>query len=183
MLSSPRAKIQLSITKQHTQETLCLAHIYAIAGMAGVNYSIKYVYDYGVDGQFSEVVQRGNRLVNTGYPLDFQAKASTNWELSDGNIIYDLEAKTYNDIVSRTSAETTLILILLCLPPAMRDWHGTTYEQTTLRHCCYWQGFTGAATQNTSKQRVSIPTTNLLTPEALRYLLAVERARRQGQVS
>ena len=36
---------------QHTQETLCMSHIYALAGMAGVNYTVDR-YDYGVDGRF-----------------------------------------------------------------------------------------------------------------------------------
>jgi hypothetical protein len=151
--------------------------------MAGVNFSVKYIYDYGVDGQFSAVVTRGNRLVATGYPLDFQAKATVNWELVDGNIIYALEAKTYNDIVSRTPAETTLILILLCLPHAQTDWHGATCEETTLRHCCYWHTLTSDLTQNTSTKRISIPIANLLTPESPNSLLVWERARRESQTS
>lgn len=50
---SGRSLFDLPITVQHTEESLCLAHIYAVAGMAGVNFSVKYIYDYGVDGQFS----------------------------------------------------------------------------------------------------------------------------------
>src|SRR6185437_8663917 len=108
--------VLMSLTLQHTQETLCMCHIYAVAGMAGINFSINHKFDYGVDGEFRPVIERGNRLVMSGFSLDFQAKATVNWTLSNGNIVYDLEAKTYNDIVSRTSEETSLVLILLCLP-------------------------------------------------------------------
>jgi hypothetical protein len=113
---------QLPITVQHTKETLCLAHIYAAAGMAGVNVS-QTVHDYGVDGYFVHVVQRGGRRAASGFSLDYQAKATVDWELKGESIVYDLEAKTYNDIVSRTKSETTLILLLLCLPKSPSDWH------------------------------------------------------------
>jgi hypothetical protein len=103
------------ITEQHTEESLCFAHIYALAGIAGVNYSADR-YDYGIDGRFTPIVRRGSRLVPSGFPLDYQAKATIDWELREGKIVYDLEAKTYNDLVGRTPAETSIILVLLCLP-------------------------------------------------------------------
>jgi Domain of unknown function (DUF4365) len=132
-----RGALVLPITEQHTEESLCFAHIYALAGIAGVNYTANR-YDYGVDGRFTLVTNRGSRRVNTGFDLDYQAKATVNWELVDGNILYDLEAKTYNDFVSRTPAEATMILILLCLPKERNAWHGTSCDETILRHCCYW---------------------------------------------
>src|SRR6185312_5629562 len=101
----------MSITLQHTQESLCLAHIYALAGVAGLNWAIRKVYDYGVDGQFNMVVERNGRRGDSGFPLDFQGKATIKWELQHGSIVYDVEAKTYNDLASRTTAETTMILI------------------------------------------------------------------------
>lgn len=172
----------MSITTQHTEESLCVAHIYALAGMAGLNYAIRYFFDYGVDGQFSPVTVRNGRRVNSGYPLDFQAKATINWERKNGCIVYDLEAKTYNDIVSRTAAETTLILIVLCLPKDQADWHVAEETATTLRNCCYWHSFTGEPTENSERKRIFIPVENRLTPEVLNQLLVLEKARRQNQV-
>jgi Domain of unknown function (DUF4365) len=172
----------LPITEQHAEESLCFAHIYALAGIAGVNYAADKTYDYGVDGQFSPVVNRGGRRVDTGFPLDFQAKATINWELVDDRIVYDLEAKTYNDFAQRTAAESTMILILLCLPKNRNDWYGTNCDETILRHCCYWHTITGEPTSNTSTQRIYVPRENLLTPATLNELLALERARRESQV-
>lgn len=147
-----------------------------------MDYGIRDVYDYGVDGQFSFVVSRNGRLVVSGYPLDYQAKVTVNWSSLDEHIIYDLEAKTYNDMVSRTPSETTLILILLCLPKSQTEWHGTCADETVLRHCCYWHIVSGELTSNTSKVRIRIPSTNVLTPATLNELLASEKARRQSQV-
>lgn len=176
----------MSITLPHTQESLCLAHIYALAGMAGVNYDVSYRYDYGVDGQFADVTHRPDgRRVASGYPLDFQAKATVNWQLVDGRIVYDLESKTYNDMVGRDVSETTLLLILLCLPQAATDWHEVISDgmTTTLRHCCYWHVLHGDPCVNASTKRIFIPAEQLLTPKTLQELLAAERCRRQEQVS
>lgn len=117
--------LAVAITEQHTEESLCFAHIYALAGVAGVNYSANR-YDYGVDGHFIPVRRRGNRFIDSGFPLDHQAKATINWELKDGKIVYDLEAKTYNDLVGRTAAESSIILILLCLPKEREQWHSAS---------------------------------------------------------
>jgi hypothetical protein len=168
------------ITEQHTEESLCFAHIYAIAGIAGVNYSANR-YDYGIDGHFISVARRGMRLVDTGFPLDYQAKATIKWELKDGKIVYDVEAKNYNDFAHRTPAETTMILILLCLPKERRLWHASNCDETVLRHCCYWHTITGEPTENTDSKRIFIPSENLLTPAKLTELLALERARRENQ--
>ena len=173
----------MPITEQHTEESLCFAHIYALAGVAGVNYSVKKTYDYGVDGQFSPVVNRGSRRVDTGFPLDFQAKATIDWELVNGQIVYDLEAKTYNDFAQRTPAESTMILILLCLPKDRTEWHGASLDETVMRHCCYWHTISGEPTQNTTKKRIYVPIENLLTPMRLNELLALERQRRENQIS
>lgn len=40
-----------------------MAHIYAVAGMAGVSHDLRSAHDYGVDGQFDPVIIRGNRRV------------------------------------------------------------------------------------------------------------------------
>jgi hypothetical protein len=130
---------RLSITIQHTQESLCLAHIYALAGMAGANYIIRSIYDYGVNGQFVPVTSRNGRRVSTGHPLDFQAKSSINWQLSEGNVIYDLEAKTYDDIVTRDVSERTLLLILLCLPRSPEEWCPAPIEWSMQNVSAVWQ--------------------------------------------
>ena len=152
--------------------------------MAGINHAVKHVHDYGVDGVFATVTERANgRRSTSGYPLDFQAKATTNWRLVDDHIVYDLEAKTYDDMVTRDVSETTLILILLCLPKSQSEWHEATTGATTIRHCCYWHILAGEPCEGTSTKRIFIPVSNLLTADSLKTLLVGERLRRQSQVS
>jgi hypothetical protein len=168
---------------QHTQESLCRAHIFAVAGIAGINHGLQDAFDYGVDGQFKIIVDRPNgRRASSGYSLDFQAKATTDWERKGGQIIYDLEAKTYDDMVTRDPSEVTLMLILLCLPADSAQWHQTTPDATVIRNCCYWHILPpGPPCGNTSSKRIFIPETQLLTPESLRGLLEGEKQRRLAQ--
>lgn len=174
----------MPITVEHTKENLCAAHIYAICASAGVLLGNAHVHDYGVDGVFNTVVHRGTRRVVSGFPLDFQAKSTVNWKVENNNVIYDLESKTYNDIVSRSDAETTLMLILLCLPKDCANWHSVTSEYTTLRNCCFYHAFQGIPVLNEdSKKRIRIPTSQILTPNSLTQLLAAEKVRRERQAA
>lgn len=175
-------KQRLPITAQHTEESLSLAHLHALAGMAGLNINVKRTFDYGVDGSLYPVVKRGGRYVESGFPLDFQLKATINWEQDADDIVYDLKAENYNDIVSRTEAETTQILILLCLPKSQDQWHSTSTTQTTLRHCCYWHVPEGEPTENSSTKRIRVPVANLLTSTVLEALMREERRRREAQI-
>jgi Domain of unknown function (DUF4365) len=111
------------LTEPHIIESLSRAYIRAIAGKAGLNLSIRE-YDYGVDGNFDEVIIRKNRRVESGFSLSFQLKASTQWQRDDTSVTYDLEAKTYNDLVIRRSLKMAVpcILLLLTLPPDSSEW-------------------------------------------------------------
>lgn len=178
----------MGITLQHVEESLCAAHVTAIAGMAGAALGLNHLHDYGVDGQFEPIVERKvsakkTRKVISGFPLPFQAKATINWTLKDNKIIYDLESKSYNDIVLRTEAEATLLLVLLCLPKNKVDWHDVSSTGTMLRNCCYWQVIRGQPVINEkSTKRVFIPDVQLLTPSSLNDLLEAEKLRREAQV-
>src|ERR1700689_3780301 len=97
------------LTTQHIQEDLSRAYIQAAAARAGVNLSLgTQAHDYGVDGTFHQVTVRKrvdndgmlrDLLVNSGFNLEFQCKASKAWIDEPDAIAYDLEAKTYNDLV------------------------------------------------------------------------------------
>jgi hypothetical protein len=107
-------------------------------------------------------------------------KATTNWEHKEDNVVYDLEAKTYNDLVQREKEATSCILILLCLPPNQDDWVHSDEARTVLKHCCYWVALQGSVTPNTSTKRITIPRANTLTSTVIAQILDAERNRRVG---
>ncbi|MGB7414232.1 MAG: DUF4365 domain-containing protein [Thermosynechococcaceae cyanobacterium] len=160
------------LTDQHIAESLSRAYVRAIAGCAGLNLAIRE-YDYGVDGSFDEVAIRKNRRVESGFSLSFQLKASTQWQLDSEQVIYDLEAKTYNDLVLRRSmrAATPCILILLALPPASEQWLICEESALRLEGACYWEYLSGSLSTNRQSVRVKIPRFQRLTPASLLTLI------------
>ena len=176
------------LTTQHIQEDLSRAYIQAVSARAGVNLSLgTLAHDYGVDGTFHQVTIRAyvdkagdkrQRRLNSGFNLEFQCKASTDWFEEPDAIVYDLEAKTYNDLVQRAATQnaTPLVLILMCLPPDESEWFLLTEDHLFLRKCCYWHQLTGSETENTNQKRIRIPKAQLLDPASVADLLKrVER--------
>lgn len=160
------------LTDQHIAEDLSRAYVQAVAAKAGVNLSTR-VHDYGVDGTFHPIRIVNGRRAEAGFPLDFQLKASKNWTMNEEHAVYDLEVKTYNDLILRksTSGAIPCILILLCLPENPQEWLEISEEQLLLRRCCYWHYLTGDLTENTETIRVRIPKAQRLTLESLLALL------------
>lgn len=160
------------LTNQHIAEALSRAYVRAIAGRAGLNLAIRE-YDYGVDGTFDEIVVHQNRRVESGFSLSFQLKASTQWQLDTTHIIYDLEAKTYNDLILRRNmkAATPCILVLLALPTDDAQW--LICEETELRlgGTCYWEYLSGNLTENRQSVRIRITRSQRLTPKSLLALM------------
>jgi len=164
------------ITQPHVQEGFNRAFLYALAAGAGLNVSMNRAWDYKVDGTFSEVAYQNGTMFETGFSLDFQLKASINWRYEQQTVKYDLDASEYNDLArrrgSRRQAATAKILILLCLPPNLRDNLDVSPVQMSLRRACYWfMPETEQGTQNTSKIRISLPCTNLVTHKTLKNLV------------
>jgi Domain of unknown function (DUF4365) len=160
------------LTEPHIIESLSRAYVRALAGKAGLNLSVRE-YDYGVDGNFDEITIRDKRRVESGFSLSFQLKASTLWQRDDNTVIYDLEAKTYNDLVLRRNFRMAVpcILILFALPPDSSQWLIYNEEEMRLRGSCYWDYLSGAPTENRQSVRIRIPRQQRLTSESLLDLI------------
>jgi len=99
--------------------------------------------------------------------IDLQLKATTENSILDDNhsIKYDLEAKTYNDLVERQlNGIAPLVLILFVLPHDRNLWVDIDHTEIRLRKHAYW--FTppnGALpTGNGHRIRIEIPKANML---------------------
>ncbi|OSQ32259.1 DUF4365 domain-containing protein [Thalassospira sp. MCCC 1A03138] len=175
----------MAYTEEHTKESLSRAYVSIVAGMAGIIIS-KPDHDYGVDGTFAPVkgtVDDGDskeRFLKGACKIDYQLKATTVWSYDNEKkeVIYDLEAKTYNDIVNRSSDDQPLILILMCLPKDKEKWLDISSEELILRNCCFWWLSSGNKTKNRGKVRIRIPESNILNVDAIKNLLDKERVRR-----
>lgn len=147
---------EAEITEEHIKEGLSVAAVRALAHASGLNLK-EYNYDYGLDGTFSGVKRRGKRLVSNGFSLDFQLKASINVKLEDEFVKYNLEAKTYNDLVD-TEIGTPRILILYKLPSDRNEWLKINDEHILLKGCVWWCSLLGEnPTLNNQKKQLEFP--------------------------
>jgi Domain of unknown function (DUF4365) len=160
------------LPQQTIEEQLSLAHVQAIAAQAGVSMSY-FNLDYGFDGTFRPIRTRGSRYVTSGVALDFQLKASINCVVEAEHIVYDLEVKTYNDLIDRriNSEDIPCILLLKVLPPNTDNWLNVSEDFLGLGGGCYWEYFDGAVSTNAKTVRIRIPRTQLFSPQSLHWLL------------
>ena len=162
--------------QQIIQELLSVAHVQAIAARAGVSIS-NFDKDFGIDGTFRQLTTIGNRRFTSGYALDFQLKSSTNYTLESEYIVYDLEVKTYNDLVQRrlSSDATPCILILKVLPSDLAQWLTTAETGIFLGGACYWHYLQGELSQNKQSVRIRIPRVQEFSPESLLRIMTSAR--------
>lgn len=161
------------ITAEHAKESLCRSYVIAVASAARQNLWLGGEFDYGVDGIFKLVEPRGKRLRETGFAIDFQAKTTVKWSIGSGQVIYDLEAKAFNDLAERAgqTASTPFFLVLMCLPADEKTWSNFASDCLTVRNCAYFLQIRSQLTKNKGTTRIEIPVGNALTPESLTKLL------------
>jgi hypothetical protein len=162
--------------QQIIEEILSVAHVQAIAARTGVSIS-NFDKDFGIDGTFRQITAIGNRRFTSGYALDFQLKASINCSIELECIVYDLEVKTYNDLLHRhlDSDATPCILILKVLPLDSAQWLTTTESCLLLGGACYWEYLQGELTENKQSVRIRIPRMQEFSPESLLGLMTSAR--------
>ena len=164
------------LTKPHIKERLSMAYVDAVAGRAGVNVA-RELHDYGVDGTFQAIVKTPLGYSPSGFTVQYQLKATVDWRTVKGDIVYDLDAKAYADMVTRDRSAAPLVLIVMCLPRDSEHWLRNSETLLQLRKCCYWLWLPGGSSPstNTSTVRVRLPRSNQLTTDGLNGIL--QRAR------
>jgi len=159
-------------TIQNNKANLSNAYVRAIAAKAGVNIS-RPEDDYGIDLTLKEVITMPKpdgttRYVESGAALDIQLKCSHDVELKENEIIYDLETKNYNDLIS-TDVNTPRILVLLQVPSEETEWILQDASKLEIRHCAYWISLRGKEmVKNKETKRIKIPNSQKFTSEALK---------------
>ena len=160
----------MSITVQHKKEALGQAYVRAIIAKAGYNFG-KSDFDYCNDGTIKEVINRNGRYFENGIGLNFQLKSSCNVTFENGQVIYDLESKNYNDLIIE-STMLPQILVLFVLPIDEEDWISISTEQFSLKKCAWWCSLEGLPpTRNSATKRISIPEEQVFSPQALISLM------------
>lgn len=126
----------------------------------GVDYTLKKQYTY-------TTLQGHTRHNFDSRYIDIQLKATTENSIVelDDLIKYDLESKSYNDLIERRdNGFTPLVLILFILPANRDEWVDISHDGIMLRKRAYWYipPIGVEQTANAQRIRVEIPKSNCL---------------------
>lgn len=168
------------MTEQHIKEAISLRYIELIAAYNGYKTTTTSP-DYGTDLGIIEVGSRYEneqlRFFDTGRELKIQLKATTeNSIFNEGGFIkYDLEAKTYNDLIHRIKSKNQLLLILFILPPQKEDWVSLTDKELVVKKCAYWfvPEPNALPTENTTTIRIAVNKDNLFIKDTVNQLFEI----------
>ena len=90
---------------------------------------------------------------------------------ADGQLVYNLRAKNYNDLVV-TNRMTPLILVVLWMYEDVNDWIEQTDEFLKITRRAYWMNLSGQdPTENSETKTIEINENQLLTAESLKELM------------
>ena len=165
------------MTEEHIKEAISLKYIELIAAFNGFKTKTSHP-DYGTDLEIVEVGYRIEkdqmRYSDTGRELKFQLKATTeNSIVYENDIVkYDLEAKSFNDLIARRNSKNPLLLLLFILPHKSTEWVNISDKELIARRCAYWYfpELKDIPTDNSASKRISISKENLISSETLNLL-------------
>lgn len=144
-------------------EQLSIAYVKAVASFCGYNTAKPEIDDDSVD--LTIISSAGKKP-----KLDIQLKASGGLDCTGTNITFPLKVKNYNDLRAETFAPR--ILIVLCMPDQQTDWIEHSVNSLLIKKCAYWLSLKNMPeTSNTTSVSLSIPITNIVSPEGLHQIM------------
>jgi Domain of unknown function (DUF4365) len=153
------------------QEMLSLAYVRAVAARAGVQCVLPEL-DFGFDLYLRGLERDGHGVRDSGPQIDVQIKSTSQADLRENEIAFDLEVRAYHLLRPLQSGRPRFFILML-LPDDEQLWLNQTEEQLVLRKCAYWLSLRGApATRSKRSVRVLIPRANLFDAAALQQWMA-----------
>lgn len=139
------------MTPEKRMEQFSFAYVRAVAAHAGCAVTDNLYPDLNsVDGSISA------DLLDRHPQINFQAKATSQDVLGDGEIRFRLQIDDYKDLRRRDTVPK--ILIVLLMPKEEADWLSQTDEELRMRRCAYWMSLEGMPqSSNVSTVTVYVP--------------------------
>ena len=117
------------------------------------------------------VTQTGSRHQDAKVVLDLQLRSTTRANVSDREVRYDLDVRTYAYL--REPSLIRSLLVVLVLPDDEALWLSQSSDELLVRHCAYWFSLRGAEPVTaTSGVRINLPRSQVFSVEAVRAILA-----------
>lgn len=160
------------MTIQDIKEELSIRLIQCIANINGFVAEVPKK-DYGTDLCIKEQgirIENGHgRNYDTGRELKIQAKSTTLKSITENDVFisYNLESKTYNDLITRKNNSKPLVLIVVLLPENQSEWLEVDENNLILRKSAFWYvPEDDILTKNSYTITIRLEKQNLLTKES-----------------
>ena len=152
------------MTPEQRMEQFSFAYVRAVAAHAGCAVTDNLYPDLNSrDGSIS--ADWGRRP-----QIDFQAKATAQDVLRDGEIRFPLPIGDYNNLRRRDTVPH--ILIALLMPKDESDWLTQTADELMMRRCAYWMSLEGMRPRaNVSTVTVYVPISQMFDGAQLRGIM------------
>jgi Domain of unknown function (DUF4365) len=164
----------MPLPREHLLDEFATAYIQAIAAAAGSTIAVSR-RDYGVDGTLKHIVKDGARFIESGFPVDFQLKATSAPRLDGDFVKYDLSVRNYDLIVTRPPAATPYYLFLVCFGSESDSWVIEDGARLILNAWAFWWTLSGDPTDNVASIRIEIPRANRLNSDVIGRMLMASR--------
>lgn len=167
----------MSLPSTHLIDELATAYVQAVAAAAGSTIAVQR-RDYGIDGTF-RLISSDDGFYETGYPVDFQLKATSNAAETNTEVVFDLKIANYNKIVTRPANAAPYYLLLVCFSGPEEEWCKISGERLCLSAKSYWWTGNEVSASNTSTKRLRIPQQQRFSIHAISNMLNEAEARYQ----
>jgi hypothetical protein len=152
------------------REALSRAYVHAVAARAGVITS-RPDPDLGIDLCLRAVRVDGQHYKDAGVQIDLQLRSTTRALVSETEVRYDLDVRTY-DFLREPPVGCPRLLVVLVLPEDEALWLSQSVEELVLRDCAYWRSLLGAApTTATSSIRNTLERSQVFSVPAVQTLM------------
>jgi hypothetical protein len=161
------------------QEMLSWAYVRAVAARAGVNTSAPDL-DFGFDMLLRGLESDALGVRDSGPQIDVQLKSTTQAEVREQTVVYDLEARAYR-LLREPKVARMRLFVLMVLPDDEQLWLNQTESELLLRRCAYWLSLRGAPdTASGRSVRLFIPRANVFDAPALQRLMEEAKKREES---
>ncbi len=144
------------------------AYLYALSVGAG------YTYQRGAQPDRNSV----DAIVESGEEykpkLEFQLKSTSSPNVSEDGLRFRLGAKNYDDL-REFPRICPIILVVLELPQNRDEWLDCDGEGLTMRRRAWWLSLADEPPIDTQTKTVTLPQSQLLTPDSIKDLMARAR--------
>ena len=151
---------------------------------------LSFVYLSAIASISSYTIQRGpspdvnsiDALVNAGGnmapEIRIQLKATSSPRWGRDGLRFRLSRKNYDEM--RQPRVVPIFLAVMVLPEDPSEWLTWKEEEITIRRCIWWKSLRGYPAIDTQTRTVTLPNSQMLSPESLKDLMS--RVRR-GELS